>query len=614
MPYALCFLWAIITLLPSFAHTSFAAQWEPTLHDVALPTRIVAVDKKNQQFYLYEKKSPLALSLTYPCTTGQIEGDKQRKNDKRTPEGVYFVDYKIASGLDFKEYGGIAYTLNYPNPVDKLRGKTGYGIWIHSKGEPIEPRITRGCIAIDLEHIAEVGPKLTPGTAVVVGETFSTETVIQKNSSIAKHLRMRMEQWTRAWASRSDAFFDFYDTEAYSKAMPETFTAFRKNKERWFKRLNWINIFNREVHVLEGPGYWVTWADQFYRAPNLSTEGVRRLYWQQDADKVFRIVGMEWIPRNVGMQVAYEKGQLVASTGRTLTDAAASVEAPTAPPVSMPETGDEEIKSVAAASPLLEKKPGREQGKIMLTEELRNTLQNNIQTWAKYLKQGNAKALYAMYDTEKYGTLDFAKGRFSDVQKMLQPYINAAWLDIMQGQTLVQVEGNTVLTQHLQLMYKAGKKPVEGKQIFCWQRDAKGNWRIVGSVWKEESVNMQVAYLEKISYTIDKVIENWLAAWSAAHVEKYMQFYAPNASQGGKRKAAIQAQKTRLWENAAPKDIQLRGLRVQINADGVRADMTQVYTDVNGKGDKGTKTLLLHPIQGEWLIVKEDWQPLAPLE
>lgn len=49
------------------------------------------------------------------------------------------MEYKIASGLDFKEYGGIAYTLNYPNPVDKLRGKTGHGIWIHSKGLGIEP-------------------------------------------------------------------------------------------------------------------------------------------------------------------------------------------------------------------------------------------------------------------------------------------------------------------------------------------------------------------------------------------------------------------------------------------------------------------------------------------
>ena len=121
----------------------------------------------------FEKKSPLRLKYVFPCTTGQIPGDKQSLNDLRTPEGIYFVEYKIANGLDFREYGGIAYTLNYPNPVDKLRGKTGHGIWIHSKGFGIEPLSTRGCVAIGLKEIDEVGPQLTPGTAVVLAETMA---------------------------------------------------------------------------------------------------------------------------------------------------------------------------------------------------------------------------------------------------------------------------------------------------------------------------------------------------------------------------------------------------------------------------------------------------------
>ena len=88
----------------------------------------MAVDKNRRAFLFFEKKSPLKLKYSFPCVTGQLAGDKQELNDLRTPEGIYFVEYKIASGLDFKEYGGIAYTLNYPNPVDRLRGKTGHGI------------------------------------------------------------------------------------------------------------------------------------------------------------------------------------------------------------------------------------------------------------------------------------------------------------------------------------------------------------------------------------------------------------------------------------------------------------------------------------------------------
>lgn len=313
-----------------------AAEWQPSLYNEGLPSHLVAVDKNRQTFMFFEKKSPLKLRFTYPCTTGQLPGDKQVLNDLRTPEGIYFVEYKIASGLDFKEYGGIAYTLNYPNPVDKLRGKTGHGIWIHSKGFGIEPLSTRGCVAIGLKEIDEVGPSLVPGTAVVLAEKLDENTILQADSNSARELRRLMQAWSNAWAARSDKMFEFYDPESYTKAMSESFAAFKLNKERLFKILSFIKIYNRKIHVLEGPGYWVTWSEQFYAASNLSTEGVRRLYWQRGKDKKFRIVGMEWAPRDLGMRAAYQRGQLVAEAPLQVASDADS-EAPLPPRLDMPE-------------------------------------------------------------------------------------------------------------------------------------------------------------------------------------------------------------------------------------------------------------------------------------
>lgn len=278
-----CRLWGVALALlfcgaMTLARPALADNWQATLYNEGLPTHLVAVDKARQTFLFFEKKSPLKLKYTFPCTTGQLPGDKQVLNDLRTPEGVYFVEYKIASGLDFKEYGGIAYTLNYPNPVDKLRGKTGHGIWIHSKGFGIEPLSTRGCVAIGLDEIGEVGPQLTPGTAVVLAERLDEKSVPRVDDGTARQLRRLMQAWSSAWAARSRKFFDFYDAEAYSRAMPESFVAFRQNKERLFNILRFIKIYNRKIHVLEGPGYWVTWSEQLYTASNLSTEGIRRLY------------------------------------------------------------------------------------------------------------------------------------------------------------------------------------------------------------------------------------------------------------------------------------------------------------------------------------------------
>lgn len=329
------FAGAILPALVLFPKNfAFADNWQAPIYSDSTPGRLVGVDKKKRTFNFFEKKSPLRLRYSYPCVTGQIPGDKMQVNDLRTPEGVYFVEYKIASGLDFKEYGGIAYTLNYPNPVDRLRGKTGHGIWIHSKGFELVP--TKGCVAINLRHIAEVGPSLLPGTPVVLAEEISTAAKAD-NGTLAR-LRGLMSEWSKAWASRSARLFEFYDPEAYSKAT-ENFDAFRLNKERLFRILTFIKIYNREIHALEGPGYWVTWSEQFYTASNLSTEGVRRLYWQKNDAGDFRIVGMEWIPRDVGMRADFQKGRLVAE-GPVTTASDASSEAPLAPRLDMPEQAE----------------------------------------------------------------------------------------------------------------------------------------------------------------------------------------------------------------------------------------------------------------------------------
>ncbi len=609
------------------AQASHSQTWQPRIPDAALPSRMVAVDKSKQQFYLYQKNTPFKLTHNYPCTTGQIDGDKQIQDDKRTPEGVYFVVYKIANGLDFKEYGGIAYTLNYPNPVDKLRGKTGYGIWIHSKGDGITPRMTRGCVAIDLDDIASVGPLLTSGTPVVVGESLNP-TVPIADDGTAKHLRRRMEQWTHAWANRSESFFDFYDGAAYSKAMPETFKAFRLNKERLFKRLKWINIFNREVHVLEGPGYWVTWSEQFYRAPNLSTEGIRRLYWQKDSDNVFRIVGMEWIPSNVGLQAAFKQGKLVATNSTQKNDGSPSAiqaEKPAAPPLSMPEKNDikieqapqNEVKPLDKDALLVAENIKKEQKasspSITLTPQVQQIIEENVKAWRKAWDSQNREAFFAFYDKELYGK---AAGQnysnaFKQLQKIMAPYFTSEWVEMLMTDPTIVVrsykQGEVIASTIRQWIFVPGKKPLEGEHTLFWQKNTSGLWRIVASDWKEAEISLQIAYLEKISSTIGNMVEQWRSDWLSGDVDAYMRHYAPKAKQGKRNRKGIASQKRKLWEKAAPAKITLSGIRLQIVPKGIAVDMLQEYTDNKDKGDKGTKTLLLIPTNAGWKIQREDW-------
>ena len=293
---------AIFLILPCFA---YAEGWRVQISDQqAVPASFLVIDKQAQKLHVLAKHSPLSVTATFACTTGQKDGDKQIQDDLKTPEGIYFVGHKL-SALDYDEYGGIAYTLNYPNPVDRLRQKTGYGIWIHSKGHEIIPKETRGCIALNLDDLTMIGESLTFGYPVAVADKVDMDVINNpKNTEVAANLHKRVLSWAQLWSGRSTEMFKLYDGPSYSIAQPETFEGFAATKKSLFSSLPWIHTVIDEVQMLPGPGYWVTWFNQFYRAPNLTTEGVRRLYWQEKNGE-WLIVGMEWEPRDLGMSAHY---------------------------------------------------------------------------------------------------------------------------------------------------------------------------------------------------------------------------------------------------------------------------------------------------------------------
>ena len=120
----------------------------------------IAVDASRSRLYLFENsRSGLKLVADYYVSVGKSGIEKTLEGDQRTPLGVYF----ITSSLDpnsLKEFYGLgALPINYPNPLDIKRGKTGSGIWLH--GTPPDqfsraPRASDGCVVLsnpDLERL-----------------------------------------------------------------------------------------------------------------------------------------------------------------------------------------------------------------------------------------------------------------------------------------------------------------------------------------------------------------------------------------------------------------------------------------------------------------------------
>jgi len=132
---------------------------------VALSARhrhAIAVDTSRSRLYLFENgEQGMKLLADYYISVGKLGVEKGSEGDQRTPLGIYFITSNLDPRTLKDFYGAGALPINYPNPYDALRGKTGSGIWLH--GTPPgqfsrPPQSTDGCVVManpDLAHIIQ---------------------------------------------------------------------------------------------------------------------------------------------------------------------------------------------------------------------------------------------------------------------------------------------------------------------------------------------------------------------------------------------------------------------------------------------------------------------------
>lgn len=135
----------------------------------------LVVEKRIQTARLYRwREGHLEVAASYPVTTGATPGTKEKRGDRRTPDGIYAVT-DLLPGDDLpNRYGALAMPLSYPNAFDRLHKREGYGIWIHGADNinaPFNPRGTRGCVTLRPEDLRELARTIDPViTPVLIAE------------------------------------------------------------------------------------------------------------------------------------------------------------------------------------------------------------------------------------------------------------------------------------------------------------------------------------------------------------------------------------------------------------------------------------------------------------
>lgn len=251
----------------------------------------VIVDGGRSQVYVYENAGGTPrLVENYYATLGKYGIEKDREGDKKTPVGVYYVTSQIPGSKLPDFYGWGAFPINYPNEWDRLRGKTGYGIWLH--GVPSDtyaraPWASDGCIALANPDIENLGKSVQPGvTPVIIAERV--EWVTQKIWRAERDVFMlQFQTWRADWESLdADRYLAHYASAFRSDGMD--LAAWQAHKRRVNAGKSWIEVSLSKVTVFRSPGkqslVTVTF-DQDYRSSNLTQKTRKRQYWVEEAGR-----------------------------------------------------------------------------------------------------------------------------------------------------------------------------------------------------------------------------------------------------------------------------------------------------------------------------------------
>ena len=243
----------------------------------------IAVDTSRARLYLFENTpGGLKLLADYYISVGRFGTDKSAEGDLRTPLGIYYV----TSNLDPKTlkdfYGAGALPINYPNPYDLRRGKTGGGIWLHGT-PPTQfaraPKATDGCVVLanpDLERIIRTVEVRTTPVVIAPSLRWVPQQALQAD---AKDFTGALEGWRAARAAGDVVrLLSFYtpDAQAAGKPLAEALPQLRTELER----VRGADVQLKDLSYLRWTDSADTMVVTFGEVPAGQRTGpVRRQYW-----------------------------------------------------------------------------------------------------------------------------------------------------------------------------------------------------------------------------------------------------------------------------------------------------------------------------------------------
>lgn len=279
--------------------------------DNYLTHHVIVAEKSTHKLYLFENdQGNSKLVKTYQMATGKKAGDKYFQGDHRTPEGIYeFSDFLTHEDLinrhgeEGKIYGVGAFVMNYPNPMDERKSKTGSGIWLHSTND--ETRIekgldSRGCIVTANKHLIDIARYIELNkTAIVVVHEMS---YLNKDAWILKYNNINdtVQGWRDAWANEDlNKYISYYHPQEFRDDNRGGINGFKAYKRAVFNNPGAPEIRMENISILQAGDYALVTFVQEYKSNTIEDTGKKKLYLKQDEFYNWKIVGEYWTKNGI---------------------------------------------------------------------------------------------------------------------------------------------------------------------------------------------------------------------------------------------------------------------------------------------------------------------------
>ncbi|MBC7742619.1 MAG: L,D-transpeptidase [Bdellovibrionaceae bacterium] len=265
--------------------------------DARLSTHVIVADKTTRKLSVFDRASLETGSpyQQFDIDIGKNDGDKKKRDDKRTPEGIYLLEKKrTPPDIPFDVYGAMAFTTNYPNFFDKFENKTGSGIWLHSVPDNVPlNRGSKGCVVLRNDAIKKVEDYIQLNkTFMLINNQINwltpTEHAKEKEFAIS---------WMNTWKDQ----WEKQDIDDYIKNYSEEFSAPNFNKKSWYEhkknlktKYKYVKIALSTPQIFHLKNQYIFQFIQEYESDGHHDTGVKNLYVVKEGENL-KIQREEWL-------------------------------------------------------------------------------------------------------------------------------------------------------------------------------------------------------------------------------------------------------------------------------------------------------------------------------